>query len=82
MYTNNYMSNCTHLCNRIHLVNFGLCCLFDIYLCSNSLSSLAKFSLLTKFDFLPACFSCSDNLFYDKTHRNHMIKTFLKFQKP
>ena len=61
MFTYNYMSNYTHLSNKLHLVKICFCCFFDMHLYSYRLSSIAKLSFLIKLELLPACFCCSKN---------------------
>ena len=56
MYT--YMSNYTIL----HLIKICLCCFLDKHLYSNNLSIMATISSSIKFELLPLCFSCNNNL--------------------
>ena len=60
MYT--YKYNCEYICtsNRLHLIEFCLCCFMDMQLYSNILSTMAAISLPIILEILPAFSSCSN----------------------
>ena len=50
--------------NRLHLSKICLCCLLDMHLFSNNLSTLAIIATISSLiisELFPACFSCNNN---------------------
>ena len=61
---------CSHIytcfffvCKSLHIIETCLCCFLDMQLYSNNLSTIALISPLIILELMPACSSCSNNVY-------------------